>query len=102
VTSEPLLDELRDVLEYPKIRTRLDARGVDVARFLDLLRFFVTIVPTDAATAPSVRDPDDRELLAARTAGNADWLITGDQDLLVLNAGQPVLSPSDFVARFLD
>lgn len=31
------------------------------------------------------RDPEDDYLLAIALAGNADYLITGDQDLLVLN-----------------
>lgn len=78
VLSEPLLEDLREVLRYPKIRKRLDAHSIDVTRFIELLRFFATLVATNAST---VRDPDDRELLAvlwsmARPTGSSPEIRT--------------------------
>ena len=101
ILSEPLLEELHEVLLYPKIRKRLDASSIDVPRFIELLRFFATLVETKVADAPTVRDPDNRELLAALIQGPADWLVTGDQDLLALSATYPILTPAAFVERFL-
>ena len=101
ILSEPLLEELHEVLLYPKIRKRLDASSIDVPRFIELLRFFATLVETKVADAPTVRDPDNRELLAALIQGPADWLVTGDQDLLALSATYPILTPAAFVDRFL-
>lgn len=45
------------------------------------------------------RDPDDNKFLAIALAGETDVLITGDDDLLVLNPfeGLPVVSPADFL-----
>ena len=101
ILSEPLLEELHEVLLYPKIRKRLDASSIDVPRFIELLRFFATLVETKVADAPTVRDPDDRELLAALIQGPADWLVTGDQDLLALSADYPIVTPAAFIERFL-
>ena len=101
VLSEPLLQELQEVLQYPKIRRRLDARSIDAMRFVELLRFFATLVDTKPIGAPAVRDPDDRKFLAVLIGGLADWLVSGDQDLLALAADYPILTPAAFVARFL-
>ena len=42
------------------------------------------VTPLDSLPLHS-RDPKDDKLLAVALGGNADYLITGDQDLLVLN-----------------
>jgi predicted nucleic acid-binding protein len=42
------------------------------------------VTPLDSLPLHS-RDPKDDKLLALALGGNADYLITGDQDLLVLN-----------------
>jgi uncharacterized protein len=41
------------------------------------------VTPEPSATAPFSRDPDDDKFIHLALAGNASWLITGDQDLLV-------------------
>lgn len=45
------------------------------------------------------RDPDDNKFLAVALAGEADVLITGDADLLVLDPfeGLPIVSPRRFL-----
>ena len=55
--SEPLLAGLHEVLLYPKIRKQLNARSIDVARHLELLRFVAARVGTNVAAAAVVRDP---------------------------------------------
>ena len=46
------------------------------------------------------RDPDDDKLLEIAAVGRADCLVTGDQDLLILNPFQriPILTPAGFLA----
>lgn len=48
--------------------------------------------------APACRDPDDDRILALALALPADLVITGDEDLLVLNPwrGIPIVRPRDF------
>jgi predicted nucleic acid-binding protein len=45
------------------------------------------------------RDPEDDKLLACAVEGRADYLVSGDKDLLVLQeyAGVQVISPAQFV-----
>ncbi|MFO5470502.1 MAG: putative toxin-antitoxin system toxin component, PIN family, partial [Dolichospermum sp.] len=47
------------------------------------------------------RDPKDDKFLSLAIAGNANIIITGDEDLLVLKCYQniPILSPKDFLAQ---
>ena len=49
---------------------------------------------------PVCRDPKDDKFLALAVAGMADFLITGDQDLLALHPFQKVaiVTPLDFLA----
>ncbi len=46
------------------------------------------------------RDPKDDYVLELAVSGQANCVVTGDQDLLVLNpyAGIPILDPSTFMA----
>ncbi len=93
ITGEVVLTELRDVLVR---RIKLPVATVD--DILALLRD-QDVVPKP--TKPSdvlVRDPDDRWILASATAGRADVLVTGDQDLLDVadKASLPILNPRGF------
>lgn len=92
LTGEVNLVELRRVLTK---RFKATASQVEVIE--QLLRD-QTVVPKPAAVlALKVRDADDAWVLASAVAGNADLLVSGDQDLLVLadRAPLPVLSPRD-------
>ncbi|MEH2388632.1 MAG: putative toxin-antitoxin system toxin component, PIN family [Nostoc sp.] len=67
----------------------------------DVLEF----CPTISVDAPQLRDPKDTVVLAAAVAANAEAIVTGDLDLLVLIEfnGIPILTPQDFLSRyFLD
>ena len=95
--SDALLREYSDVLFRPKF-DRL-GRHLERLKYLSLLLSGgQRVEPTD--TPPLCRDPKDDMLLALAQAGEADFLITGDRDLLDLGAigGTRILSPADFVA----
>ena len=101
VLSEPLLAELREVLDYPKIRKRLVTNAIDTELFLELLPFFTIQVDLTGIEVPRPRDAADEMVLATLVAAGAEWLVSGDEDLLVLADQFPILSPAAFVARFL-
>jgi len=101
VLSEPLLAELREVLDYPKIRKRLDTNAIDTELSLELLPFFTIQVDLTGIEVPRPRDAADEMVLATLVAAGAEWLVSGDEDLLVLADQFPILSPAAFVARFL-
>jgi len=101
VLSEPLLTELCDVLDYPKIRRRLVANAIDRDLFLELLPFFTIQVDLSGIQVSRPRDAADEMVLATFVAGQAEWLVSGDEDLLVVADRYPILTPAAFVARFL-
>lgn len=45
------------------------------------------------------RDPKDNKFLELAVSGNADFIISGDEDLLVLNPFRdiPILTPHEFI-----
>lgn len=93
VTSESLLDELHDVLTRKFRQSEADARSA--AR---LFRETFTLVTPNVLDPPVCRDRDDDIVLATALAGDCAAVITGDQDLLILDSfrGIRVLAPSAF------
>ena len=53
------------------------------------------------AAATGLRDPNDVPILAMLIGSGADFLVSGDKDLLALAGTYPILSPAEFVARFV-
>jgi putative PIN family toxin of toxin-antitoxin system len=93
VTSMDLLDEYHDKL-IRKFRLSPETAAGRVA----LLRSTVQIVTPEPLPSPVCRDPDDDLVLASAVAGECHCIITGDNDLLVLNeyAGIAIVSPAGF------
>lgn len=94
VTSPALLDELRRVLAYPKLQAVIG----DADELIKLLAL-AAIVVTPREAVEIVRDPDDNRLIEAAQAGQADVIVSGDQDLLTLvHVGKiSVLTPREFL-----
>ncbi len=101
-SSEPLLTELASTLTTTKIQRRIDLIGITAESVYLATRRVVTIVPIEELTILQLRDPKDAIVLATAISANADAIISGDQDLLVLVdfAGIPILSPREFLNRF--
>lgn len=99
LVPETLLDEiLVTVNSKPRLRTRIPPEILK--EFLSTIQTFSEEVPRIADPIPAVtRDPKDDYLLAYALVGRADYLVTGDDDLLVLR-GQikelNILSPRQF------
>ena len=78
VVSHPLIDELNQVWQRPRLRQRIDAD--DAERLLEQLYLRGEMVePT--TVPPRCRDPRDHPVLATAIDGHADAIITGDDDL---------------------
>ena len=93
ISSRPLLDELRDVLTR-----KFRQRAADVRATVRLFEETITLVTPAPLEAPVCRDIDDDVVLATARAGECAAIVTGDQDLLVLDPfqGIRVLAPSAF------
>lgn len=88
--------ELADVIWREKLDpyTTPEERRV----FLNTFAEEVTIVET-TETVSVCRDPGDNMMLELAVSGQADLIITGDKDLLVLNPFRKIriLTPSEFL-----
>lgn len=84
--SKEQLEEIDDVSKKGKLKTYplfLDR----IAELTDNLKFAAELIEPIPETDLLIhsRDPKDDYLLAVSLGGRADYLITGDEDLLVLN-----------------
>jgi putative PIN family toxin of toxin-antitoxin system len=97
MVSEMLLAELVRTLAYPKLRKRIPPEKATA--FANWVRDHGTLAE-DPTSPPPVgsRDPDDDYLLALAISRRA-YLVTGDQDLLVLSNDLPILTPAQFATK---
>ena len=96
--SDPLLAELAEVLARPRLRAKYGLTTEDIATVLSL------ILPRGEPVVPArridvCRDPTDNMVLEAAVAGQADAIVSGDEDLLTLSPFEaiPILSPATFL-----
>lgn len=92
VVSRFILEELREKLLVKAKLSQSEAEEV-----LDAVRADAEIVEARPLTDPVCRDADDDWILATALAANADALVTGDKDLLVLgrHEGIPIFTPRE-------
>ena len=99
LVSHQTLTELGDVLSRPKFKVWLDPIDtVDLVEAYAAMAELVTVIGEVAGC----RDPDDDKFLSLALAGSADVIVTGDDDLLVLNPFQSIviLTPRQFLDAF--
>ena len=100
IISDPTVRELLEVIHRPEL----------VAKYKDLdrldMRAVIDLVTKGEAVSigqlPSVvRDPNDNIFVATALAGRADYIVSEDKDLLVLEqtAGVAVINTAAFMAR---
>ncbi|MCL4487043.1 MAG: putative toxin-antitoxin system toxin component, PIN family [Chloroflexi bacterium] len=102
VYSESMLDELIAKLALPRIRTKYAIDDESTETTVALLAIRGELVrPT--RNVKVCRDPKDDMLIEAALAGNARYLVTGDEDLLVLKNYEAVriVTPRTFLAALL-
>jgi putative PIN family toxin of toxin-antitoxin system len=100
VLSGFILDELRRVL--PRLANRHLLSAAEIEDLVDILSIQADIVDPLSNQEPALRDQNDQPvlgtLLAAQFAGGADYLVTGDKDLLALSEKFPIVTPARFWA----
>lgn len=101
VTSEPLLQELRLALYYRRIRPRIGLSDGELERYLAELRYVAEMVDIADSSARVPRDRRDDIVLATYLTSGADFLLTGDDDLLSLRPDYSVLTAREFYDQHL-
>lgn len=99
--SDYILEELRRVL--PRLAHRHGLSEVEMGDLVDILSIQAEVIEPLPGAEPDLRDVADQLVLGTLMAGfkssGADYLITGDKDLLALRERYPVVTPGEFWAR---
>ena len=82
--SPSLRAEYVEVLARPAFAQRFNLAADDVAAFMRFLDRRAQLVSPQLPYLGVVRDPKDEHVLATAIEGRADYLVTGDADLLTL------------------
>lgn len=96
LVSEATLNELAEVLARPKFDRYISVK--DRQEILRLLSRVAQIVPV-TYTIHACRDPNDDMVLEVAVNGEAQAIVTGDQDLLSLNPfhGISIVTPAKYI-----
>jgi len=100
LVSHQMLAEFHAVISRPKLA---GINSLAISAFTkDLTSFAELSYPQRRIRC--CEDPDDNMILECACEGNADYIISGDRHLLVLNPfeGIPILTPGEFVRTVLN
>jgi uncharacterized protein len=99
--SDYILEELRRVL--PRLAHRHGLSDVEIGDLVDILSIQAEVIEPLPSAERDLRDVDDQPVLGTLFAGlissGADYLITGDKDLLALGDRYPIVTPGEFWSK---
>jgi putative PIN family toxin of toxin-antitoxin system len=102
VLSTSIIEEVGRALRYPKVRKRIRLDEDDLDLRVAMLGILSTVVSVGRHTVAGVsRDPDDDAILSAAVEGCAEYIVTGDHDLLAIGdyQGIRIVTPRAFLQR---
>ena len=99
VTSFYLVEEVTHVLTYPRIAGRLQLGDAELAAILAALLSRAKVTLGQLRLPGATRDSKDDAVVACAVEGKADYIVSGDQDLLALGEYESirVMTPRQFV-----
>ena len=99
VTSLYLVEELVHVLSYPRITERLRLDEEALTAILAALLSKAEVTSGQLRLPGVTRDPKDDSVVACAKEGEEDYIVSGDQDLLVLGEyeGIQIITSRQFV-----
>jgi putative PIN family toxin of toxin-antitoxin system len=96
VLSRYILDEMSRVLpRLPRVNLSVD----EIRDLVDSLMFLADVVEPGEGQDADLRDAEDQQALGTLRVSGADYLITGDKDLLALAEKYPIVTPAAFWQR---
>jgi putative PIN family toxin of toxin-antitoxin system len=98
VISLYLVEELIHVLSCPRIARQVHLEEDELAAILAALLSQAEVTPGRLRLPGVTRDPKDDAVVACAVEGEADYIVSGDQDLLVLGRYETVqvVTPRQF------
>ena len=97
--TQPMLDELIEVLERPKFKRRLQQRETSMHEITVGLLPLVELYMPVAASGSVAIDPDDEIFIACALSAGATVLVSGDAHLLNVKQYEKIkiMTPVDFL-----
>ena len=96
VLSRYILDEAaRSLPRMPRVRLSQD----EIRNLVESLVFLAEIVEPSLVIEDALRDKADIPILGTFVEAQADYLVTGDKDLLALAGKYPIVTPAAFWER---
>lgn len=92
--SAYILEELRRVL--PRLVHRHGLSQAEIDDLVETLWIQAEVIEPADSNETGLRDPKDLPVLGTLLAANAQYLITGDKDLLALASSHPIVTPAAF------
>ena len=90
-----VLAEVEEVLGRPRLQQRIEP--VLAQLYLATVRRIANLVDDPVSIAAATRDPDDDYLVALAQQHQADYIVTGDEDLLEWDDQvPPAITPAAF------
>lgn len=99
VVSEEIMTEIQEVLHRPKLRAKFPHLTDEIAE--QIIQPLVSAEMTGISEVVAVsRDPKDDKFIACALAAQADYIVSEDNDLLVLNPYEniQIINVADFFA----
>ena len=97
-----IIAEVRDTMDYPRIRRKYPITDDDVARWVTLLERDALVVSGDVTVVAGAvpDDPSDEMVLACAVEVEADVIVSGDRHLLDVGSYQsiPILTAREFLS----
>lgn len=93
IFSISMLEEPQRVLRRPKFANIINEEELKkILLFIELFAEFTELCPKEISIC---RDPADNHILLTADSGRADFIVTGDKDLLVLKTFRriPIITP---------
>lgn len=97
IVNSELLKELAAVLSRPC----LHIDRTDIKELFRLIKFKAVRLKSITSLPRICRDPKDNFILELAVVSDADFIVTGDKDLLVLKSfrGIPIIKPREFLKQ---
>jgi uncharacterized protein len=100
LVSQEILEEYQRALLYPDVQRRHQLTEEQVREVIDDLRELASIIQPTEKIAVVKDDADDNKFIECAVAGKAEYIVSGDPDLLAVKEyrGIQILSPTVFLA----
>lgn len=99
VLSKDIINEFIRVLNYDEIKEKIITKNLEMKRTVEqIVSLSEIVIPTEKIMAVK-NDPDDDIIIECALAGNVDFIISQDKDLIRLKEfrGIPIIKPEEFL-----